>query len=96
MAQEDLTRDVDPGGRGVSGPLRRAGEPVDGRTRSEQRRLARARQRRRWAVEGLVVVACLVALGVYAAGRPGRCCAPCGPASAGCSSATAATRPTSG
>ncbi|MDG4817714.1 hypothetical protein O7628_19680 [Micromonospora sp. WMMD956] len=76
MAQEDLTRDVDPGGRGVSGPLRRAGEPVDGRTRSEQRRLARARQRRRWAVEGLVVVACLVALGVYAAAPDGPAAGP--------------------
>ncbi|MFC8850394.1 MULTISPECIES: hypothetical protein [unclassified Micromonospora] len=67
MAQEDLTRDVGPGGRGPSGPLHRAGELADGRTRSEQRRLARARQRRRWAVEGLIVLGCLVALGAYAA-----------------------------
>nr|QLJ99651.1 hypothetical protein HZU44_05935 [Micromonospora carbonacea] len=65
VAQEDLTRGIGPGKRGPVGPLRRAEELADGRTRLEQRRMARARQRRRWAVEGLTVFACLVAFGTY-------------------------------
>ncbi|MEH0970635.1 hypothetical protein V6U77_05805 [Micromonospora sp. CPCC 205546] len=79
MAEEDLTRQrIRPPryGRRGGGPAAPPGTPPPpppqaGHTRTTLRRLARARQRRRWAVEGIAVVACLVALVSYlTAGDP--------------------------
>ncbi|MFY1598413.1 hypothetical protein [Micromonospora sp. WMMD737] len=75
MAEEDLTRQhIRPSGHGdpAAPPgTRHPPLPQAGHTRTGLRRLARARQRRRWAVEGIAVVACLVALVSYlTAGDP--------------------------
>ncbi|MCM0678242.1 hypothetical protein NCC78_26715 [Micromonospora phytophila] len=74
MAEEDLTR----AGSRASRHGRRTGDqpaatparhrstvPQPGQTRGALRQLGRARQRRRWMVEGLTVLACLVALASY-------------------------------
>ncbi|MCO1597995.1 hypothetical protein M8C17_22870 [Micromonospora sp. RHAY321] len=66
MADEDRTRaDSRSGDRSSDLPTHRATADITGQTRSTLRRLARARRRRRWVVEGVVVLACLVALVSY-------------------------------
>ncbi|MFC4018883.1 hypothetical protein ACFOW4_13150 [Micromonospora sp. GCM10011542] len=72
MADEDRTRAGANAGSELS-DRRGAHRPpgiTSGQTRSALRRLARGRQRRRWAVEGLAVLACLVALVSYLGNRP--------------------------
>ncbi|MEU7770535.1 hypothetical protein AB0C44_04325 [Micromonospora taraxaci] len=63
MADEDRTR-TDSGAEDASAK-HRSGAVTSGQTRAALRRVARARQRRRWAVEGVVVLACLAALISY-------------------------------
>ncbi|MGI5525735.1 hypothetical protein ACQEUX_33005 [Micromonospora sp. CA-259024] len=71
VADEDRTRaDSRAGDEPPDGPARHRPRAVtDGPTRSVLRRVARARRRRRWAVEGVAVLACLVALISYLASR---------------------------
>ncbi|MEV0211812.1 hypothetical protein [Micromonospora sp. ALFpr18c] len=73
MADEDRVRaDSRAGGEQSDVPASHRWRAVTaGQTRSTLRRIARARQRRRWAVEGLAVLACLAALGTYLATRSG-------------------------
>lgn len=67
MADEDGTR---AGSRaGDAPPKHRPGAITAGGTRSVLRRVARARQRRRWAVEGVALLACLVVLVSYLSSR---------------------------
>ncbi|MDG4808120.1 hypothetical protein O7634_15295 [Micromonospora sp. WMMD1120] len=69
MADDDRTR------AGVQAgevpPKHRPRAIAAGQTRSVLRRLARARQRRRWVIEGIAVLACLVALVSYLGTRSG-------------------------
>ncbi|WP_433552912.1 hypothetical protein ACQP08_05775 [Micromonospora zamorensis] len=67
MADEDRTR-ADPGA-GDAPPKHRSGAGTFGQTRAVLRRVARARRRRRWAVEGAAVLACLVVLVAYLGSR---------------------------
>ncbi|WP_406075378.1 hypothetical protein [Micromonospora sp. NBC_01638] len=71
VADEDRTRsDSGAGDAPPDGPARRGPRAVTaGQTRTALRRVARARQRRRWAVEGVVVLVCLVALISYVSSR---------------------------
>ncbi|PZF81270.1 hypothetical protein C1I99_31960, partial [Micromonospora deserti] len=80
MAEEDRTRSGNRASRAGRHASHRLGDaparhrstaPHPGQTRSALRRLARTRQRRRWAVEGLTVLACLVALVSYLNSPPG-------------------------
>ncbi|MFG3708599.1 hypothetical protein ACGF7U_28255 [Micromonospora sp. NPDC047670] len=82
MAEEDLTRQgVRParhgggdGDRASAAPARHRPflPPPGRRTRGDLRRLARVRQRRRWAIESVAVLVCLVALVTYLnSGDPG-------------------------
>ncbi|MEK8107879.1 hypothetical protein NKG94_27950 [Micromonospora sp. M12] len=67
VADEDGTR---AGSRaGDAPPKHRPGALTAGETRSVLRRVARARQRRRWAVEGVALLACLVVLISYLSSR---------------------------
>ncbi|MEH1165454.1 hypothetical protein V6V47_08715 [Micromonospora sp. CPCC 205539] len=67
MADEDRTRaGSQPADESTDRPApHRPAETTTGQTRSTLRRLARTRRRRRWAVEGVAVLACLVALLSY-------------------------------
>lgn len=67
MAERDLGRS----GRHAGGPSPTPAEgALAGETRYALRRVGRAGQRRRWAVEGLTVFACLVALVSYLGSEP--------------------------
>nr|WP_246382694.1 hypothetical protein [Micromonospora jinlongensis] len=66
VADEDRAR-ADPGA-GDAPPKHRSGAVTFGQTRAVLRRVARAR-RRRWAVEGAAVLACLVVLVAYLGSR---------------------------
>ncbi|WFE50051.1 hypothetical protein [Micromonospora sp. WMMD1155] len=63
MADEDRTRTDS--GAGDASAKHRPGAAASGQTRTASRRFARARQRRRWAVEGVAALACLAALISY-------------------------------
>ncbi|MGN9778766.1 hypothetical protein ACTMS0_23840 [Micromonospora sp. H33] len=70
MPEEDVTRPGTGGPRHGRHPgdrlcARHRSSTTAGRTRSALRRLDRARRRRRWALEGVTVLACLVALLSY-------------------------------
>ncbi|WCN82565.1 hypothetical protein [Micromonospora sp. LH3U1] len=71
VADEDRTRsDSGAGDAPLDGPARPCRRAVTaGQTRTALRRVARARQRRRWAVEGVAVLVCLVALISYVSSR---------------------------
>ncbi|MET8123006.1 hypothetical protein [Micromonospora sp. NPDC005189] len=71
MADEDRTRaDSRAGDEPPDGPARCHPRAVtDGQSSRALRRVARARQRRRWAVEGFAVLACLVVLISYLSTR---------------------------
>ncbi|SIN36072.1 hypothetical protein [Micromonospora cremea] len=73
MADEDRTRaDSRAGDDPPDGPARhRPRASITGHTRSALRRLTRTRKRRRWAVEALAALVCLVALVSYLGTRSG-------------------------
>ncbi|MER7457567.1 hypothetical protein [Micromonospora sp. NPDC126480] len=76
MPEEDLTRADARGprhGRHSSDRLtaRRIRSTIPARTRGALRRLARSRRRRRWALEGVAALACLVALATYVQANDG-------------------------
>lgn len=69
MPEEDLTRTGTRrprhGWHSTDRPARRRPPTITEQTRSALRRLARVRRRRRWALEGVTALACLIALASY-------------------------------
>ncbi|MFG1775933.1 hypothetical protein ACGFIG_05830 [Micromonospora sp. NPDC049048] len=66
MAEEDLSRQrIRPWRHGDPPAAHHPLTAAPGRSRTDLRRLARARRRRRWAVEGIAALACLIALVSY-------------------------------